>query len=451
MGKYNVGVRLKDWAGDEVEIIGKRKGERQIKWDKEHCSQDVWVGKGWVKDRLTIIPPANDNAAEWVPKVGDRVRVKSNNNIFRSGTPAGCEGTITRVYGDSGVELNLEHPRDGGIGQTCSAPQKYLEPLPVAEQPAGEVEREAAGGGFKAGDRIRLIADPYSIDALGSEFVAVARTSGATESVHFTDSDGEVTWRPGEYFELVTPTTDTWPPVVGKYGKTRDGRKVGPMIKDEWGLRDKSRTITGQSWNADGSFIAGTVSNLDLVAEWVDEPAKEKPVVAPATAGWKLTDAKPGDVVRCEEWGGGFFTAGKTYVIEAGGIRTNKGELYTLSNIGSCGGEFSLVEPTAPPAKFKVGDPVVALVSFNTVRKGEVRAITGVNSGGVYLDALTGGEPCSFFTFDEVAPAPSAPFARDSLVTLAEPVRVTGTIGKNAHVVIAGGSYTLPAAALVAA
>lgn len=58
----------------------------------------------------------------------------------------------------------------------------------------------------------------------------------------------------------------------GKFYWTRDGRKVGRMVKSEFGdyFYDPNRTVTSQSWNMDGSFIKGQIGNIDLVSECHD-------------------------------------------------------------------------------------------------------------------------------------------------------------------------------------
>ena len=76
---------------------------------------------------------------------------------------------------------------------------------------------------------------------------------------------------------------------TGKYYRTRDGRKVGPMV----GGRDKKRT--GYPWtdkgeNHDGrwadcgedgeSCLMGPTDG-DLIAEWTDEPAATHAETAP--------------------------------------------------------------------------------------------------------------------------------------------------------------------------
>lgn len=87
--------------------------------------------------------------------------------------------------------------------------QRYYRDNPEGDLIAEWVdERVDAGGGFKAGDRIRLISNPSGDSNIGDEYTAVARSSasmGASGSVHFRDKSGDVSWRPGSYFELVKP------------------------------------------------------------------------------------------------------------------------------------------------------------------------------------------------------------------------------------------------------
>ncbi len=66
---------------------------------------------------------------------------------------------------------------------------------------------------------------------------------------------------------------------AGKFYRTRDRRKVGPMGRGAFGgFYDRSSLVTRQRWNNDGSFIEGRFGKLDLVAEWTDAPVAEQPV-----------------------------------------------------------------------------------------------------------------------------------------------------------------------------
>ncbi len=67
---------------------------------------------------------------------------------------------------------------------------------------------------------------------------------------------------------------------AGKFYKTRDGRKVGPMLVDSWHESQYGWTVDhyfesrmGKAWRSDGTFDStkGRENIADLVAEWVDE------------------------------------------------------------------------------------------------------------------------------------------------------------------------------------
>lgn len=69
---------------------------------------------------------------------------------------------------------------------------------------------------------------------------------------------------------------------AGKFYRTRDGRKVGPMRNSDRGSSGAYpfvATHTGQSWTADGHYwVSGTLpSPADLIAEWVELPADVTP------------------------------------------------------------------------------------------------------------------------------------------------------------------------------
>lgn len=73
---------------------------------------------------------------------------------------------------------------------------------------------------------------------------------------------------------------------VGKYYRTRSGEKVGPIVSISYQSYPFT-TMTGRlaynTWTADGFYIIGRKgSPMDLVAEWVDEPAPDQH----ANYGW---------------------------------------------------------------------------------------------------------------------------------------------------------------------
>lgn len=68
---------------------------------------------------------------------------------------------------------------------------------------------------------------------------------------------------------------------AGKYYRTRDGRKKGQIALDDH-VRYPARDPQGTAWTADGFFYGpNDPHDLDLIAEWTDEPAAEPATVAP--------------------------------------------------------------------------------------------------------------------------------------------------------------------------
>ncbi len=91
---------------------------------------------------------------------------------------------------------------------------------------------------------------------------------------------------------------------AGKFYRTRDGRKVGPMIEDKWHDRDYGWTVEhefnaeyGKAWRADGTFHIDRSKKHkdDLIAEWIDEP-----VAKPCNDNEK-PKFKVGDVVQFKQ------------------------------------------------------------------------------------------------------------------------------------------------------
>lgn len=62
---------------------------------------------------------------------------------------------------------------------------------------------------------------------------------------------------------------------VGKYYKTRDGRKVGPMYKT--GSEDKNMEFddgSGNGWTKHGTWLNTCQNERDLIAEWPSETSQ---------------------------------------------------------------------------------------------------------------------------------------------------------------------------------
>ncbi len=68
---------------------------------------------------------------------------------------------------------------------------------------------------------------------------------------------------------------------VGKYYRTRNGLKKGPITLDDH-VRYPAEDPQGTAWTADGFFYGpNDPHHLDLIAEWTDEPSAEPATVAP--------------------------------------------------------------------------------------------------------------------------------------------------------------------------
>lgn len=138
-------------------------------------------------------------------------------------------------------------------------------------------------GEFKKGDVIRAKRDINGFFDKGANY-RIAKKIG--QNFVLTDNDEpelkdakhhtNLSWLI-ENFELVTLKIE-----AGKFYKTRDGRKVGPMVEDKWHDRRYGWTVAhvfnaeyGKAWRGDGAFHpdVGTQHGADLIAEWIDEPA----------------------------------------------------------------------------------------------------------------------------------------------------------------------------------
>lgn len=117
--------------------------------------------------------------------------------------------------------------------------------------------------------------------------------------------DGNGPWVTSADLEPLPVVAEAQPPlriVEGRHYKTRDGRKVGPM---ETFLNMFSAEVDGTQriFQADGTHGSQHVPNLprlDLIAEWIDEPAVPSDTVAVAATASNDNAApkfKVGDVV----------------------------------------------------------------------------------------------------------------------------------------------------------
>lgn len=188
-------------------------------------------------------------------KKGDRVRVVNDRAIKAYGPRNGDTGTVLE---DSCAPF---FKWDKSFGENWAISENQIELVPVA----------AATSTFKVGDRVRYVNRKYG------EATVIAITPIGIQ----VDTGGEYgicTEKPSS-LELVDwdfdPRTATPLKIeAGKFYKTRDGRKVGPMEEGRYGgWFDKSKSLTGYPWDANGVWLEGQVSVLDLIAEWTSSCA----------------------------------------------------------------------------------------------------------------------------------------------------------------------------------
>jgi len=393
MGKYGIGARVVDDGGDAGLIIDKRKGERLVQYDDKDYGSLWWAKSG--------LEPANENAA-----------------------PAPISAEIYEVVyspkvGDR-VRFKIDNP-NGGAAYGKAGEEFTVTKL--MDYPCG-----SAGG-----DQVRI-----ERKALG--FEPAAPVSALEPAV-----------------APATTAPTTWAPVVGKFGKTRDGRKVGP-IEDFGAQRGKlSGHVEGETkgprvFGADGVHDFGD-TNLDLVAEWI-EPAAEPVAVAPATATPTQPERKfkVGDVVN--------YIEGKSQNIWQGVTitkATDDSYYATCPDAGDGAFKDEWLEPAAPPAKFKVGDRVVYVGKHCEItspeRIGWLGTVKSVNSDCAEVTYDNGEWGNQFFANITLTSAPPI----GSQVTITATGRLSA-INENGHyqVTFPGlpsgqNSFALPAAHVAAA
>lgn len=288
-GKYKIGARVRDDEGDEGVIVEKRKGERLVEYDGQTGSR-AWLNgtKLWSPKRELTVLPVNDNtpADKGGFKVGDRVKcVDSTEPCF------GMLGVIS-VSERGGTDLDVcfddwtgGHSGDANDG---SSSHWYLLNKDVELIPASPEWQP------KVGDRVRRLNYAHAGLEVG-DIGIIARIDETTIVLE----GGESGWAHQIYNLELAPLTIE----AGKFYRTRDGRKVGPVVESggSWPFRGEIEGKSAAAFQADGK--CPFFPDYDLVAEWVDEPTAKpaEPVaVAPAIA----TPAEPepkfkvGDRVR---------------------------------------------------------------------------------------------------------------------------------------------------------
>ncbi|WP_408914047.1 ribosomal protein L7/L12 [Brucella pseudogrignonensis] len=140
---------------------------------------------------------------------------------------------------------------------------------------------------FKVGDRVRVI--KTDIFRTGTRVGDIGYVTSSSENLVRFDLHHETA---GVIDQLAI---DPWKRIqlaplkieAGKYYRTRDGRKVGPMEAwcfGGWHSDRAEHPLNGGVWLDDGTAkYAGAKDSPDLIAEWIDEPVKvAAPVAKPA-------------------------------------------------------------------------------------------------------------------------------------------------------------------------
>ncbi len=141
---------------------------------------------------------------------------------------------------------------------------------------------------FKVGDRVQIIADSLPWYRTG-EIAEVIRADGGDNDCYvrfdthrMADDCWYAKW---DHLKLASLKIE-----AGKYYCTRDGRKAGPLMARNNDSYAFAADIAGdigirifQKDGVHGSRWIGNEPNLDLIAEWIDEPVKvAAPVAKPA-------------------------------------------------------------------------------------------------------------------------------------------------------------------------
>ena len=93
---------------------------------------------------------------------------------------------------------------------------------------------------------------------------------------------------------------------AGKFYRTRDGRKEGPISWNPGSIGDSHPFVSNcgyARYTVDGLLLIGSETSRDIIAEWTDEPDKPKTWGDMTTGGRTLAelDVKPGDVAYYDD------------------------------------------------------------------------------------------------------------------------------------------------------
>lgn len=303
-------------------------------------------------------------------KAGDRVKILAGHPYWLGNDNVGVETEGVYVTkedrGRRGKHIVKVEEVGGGAVTELSFKGRELEPLVAAEWVP------------KVGDRVRRVRHTGTISncRIGHE-TTITRLLSHGRGFWYEGEDGS---------EQNSSRLDDWEVIssftieAGKFYRTRDGRKVGPMRHSNRASFEEGANGESYPYYADGYTYtdAGRCHwnpkedhRSDLVAEWVDEPAvaptaTTNEVAAPESKfGFTIGDqVKPvsGDASYVNEHYSAHFDGrygksdGTYFVREFTGTEIG----ISAKNEGGAACFFfpSRFEAAAPPVKFKVGDRV---------------------------------------------------------------------------------------------
>jgi hypothetical protein len=185
-------------------------------------------------------------------------------------------------------------------------------------------EIEPAPAKLKVGDRVRYVGENDTAFYTNGKDYAVVKADGDRYVLEDNQNAGPHHWSEVAMAGQFIPA----PPLqieTGRFYKTRDGRKVGPMRKYDY--NSWTDIENGYLWREDGlRYFESDRGNFDLIAQWPTEPANDNP--AQPTIGTAIVcvfkDGKPAPASspRVHET----TDSARTEAKRLGGI--NKGETY---------------------------------------------------------------------------------------------------------------------------
>jgi hypothetical protein len=246
MGEFKVGDKVRaltDSAGravraGDVVTVTDSDGEGWIRFEYAGGRTD-----GWHRDKFELVETPKFAVGQWV-------------RVLRPDYPGTIDvGAIAKVINADDHGVTLLGPAYGLFFYNSE-----LEPWAP-----------------RAGERVRVPASANSVWAGDAEMVAHHAAYGTYELKMQTGA------RAGDSGDFLLSEIEPLPVAVavaplqlqaGKFYKTRDGRKVGPLVEDEDDCFPFISHDLSETWRADGTWSLDRQEKhrLDLIAEWTDTP-----------------------------------------------------------------------------------------------------------------------------------------------------------------------------------